>query len=74
MLSMLPNISLTCLSILTNYSSLLYLAIKGSSYKNNSKFISFWDYSSNNKWPPYLLVNKKSKFHKIDLIISSKIS
>ena len=40
--------------------------------KNSSNTISFWDCSSDNKWPPYLLVNKKLKFHKISSILSSK--
>ena len=42
--------------------------------KNTSNLISFWDCPSNDKWSLYLLVNKKSKFHKISLILPSKIS
>jgi len=34
--------------------------------------ISFWNYSSNDKWPLYLLVDKKSKLYKISPILSSK--
>ena len=41
--------------------------------KNTSNLISFWDCSSNNKWPPHLLVDKKSKFHKISPILPSKM-
>ena len=42
--------------------------------KNNINSISFWDFSSNNKQPPYLLVNKKLKHYKINSILSSKSS
>jgi len=42
--------------------------------KNTSNSISLWNYPSNNKWPLYLLVNKKSKFHKMSLILPSKMS
>jgi len=42
--------------------------------KNSSNTISFWNCSSDNKWPPHLLVNKKLKFHKISSILPSKIS
>ena len=40
--------------------------------KNSGNMISFWDCSSNNKWPSYLLVDKKSKFHRMSLILLSK--
>ena len=42
--------------------------------KNNSNFILFWNCPSNNKWPLYLLVDKKSKFHRIDPILPNKTS
>ena len=42
--------------------------------RNVNNSISFWDCSSNDKQPPYLLVNKESKHHKINLILSSKSS
>ena len=35
--------------------------------KNSSNIISFWDCSSDNKWPPHLLVDKELKFHKLVL-------
>ena len=34
--------------------------------------ILFSDYPSNNKWPPYLLVDKELKFHKISPILPSE--
>jgi len=40
--------------------------------KNNP--ISFWNCSSSDKWPPHLLVNKESKWHKMNPILSSRIS
>lgn len=42
--------------------------------KSPNNTINFWDCPSDNKWPPYLLVDKESKFHKISPILSSKIS
>lgn len=40
--------------------------------QNDNNLILFWDCSSNDKWPSHLLVDKKSKYHKINLILSSK--
>jgi len=42
--------------------------------RNDNNSISFWDCPSNNKWPPHLLVDKKSKYHKIKSILPSKNS
>ena len=41
--------------------------------KNTSNSISFWNCSSNDKWPFYLLVNKKSEFYNMSLILPSKM-
>jgi len=38
---------------------------------NNS--ISFWNCPSSNKWPPYLLVDKESKYFKINPVLPSKL-
>ena len=40
--------------------------------KNFSNTISFWDYSSDDKWLLHLLVNKELKFYKISLILPNK--
>jgi len=40
--------------------------------KNPNNTITFWDFSSDNKWPSHLLVNKVSKFHEISSILPSK--
>ena len=42
--------------------------------KNTSNLISFWDCPNNDKWPPHLLVDKESKFHKMSPILPSKMS
>jgi len=40
--------------------------------KNDNNLISFWDCFSNDKWPSHLLVNKESKYHKMNPILFSK--
>ena len=40
--------------------------------ENPNNSITFQDCSSNNKWPPHLLVNKEFEAHKISPILSSK--
>ena len=42
--------------------------------KNNNNLISFWDCPRSNKWPLHLFVNKESKYHKMNPILSSGTS
>jgi len=42
--------------------------------RNDKNLIFFWDCPSNNKWPPHLLVDKESKYHKMNSILSRKLS
>ena len=41
--------------------------------RNDNNLISFWDFPSNNKWPPHLLVNKESKYYKMNPILLGKL-
>ena len=40
--------------------------------ENSNNSITFWDCLSDDKWPPHLLVDKESKFHKISPILPRK--
>ena len=69
----LPEESLTHSFIYINYTSITISSGLKKFFNNNlSNTILFWDYPSDNKWPPYLLVDKELKFHKISPILPSK--
>ena len=69
----LPEESLTHSFIYINYTSITISSGSKNFFNNNlSNTILFWDYPSDNKWPPYLLVDKELKFHKISPILPRK--
>jgi len=64
----------TFLHLYQLYSIVISNDLKKFFNKNLSNTISFWNCSSDNKWPLYLLVDKKLKLHNISSILSSKTS
>jgi len=56
------------------HSITIFNDLRGFFNKNSSNSILFWDYPNSDRWSHHLLVDKKSKQHKINSVLLSKSS